>query len=191
MKRVREDDGESVSSAAQSVVAATKNEILTVVLDNIMDRLHEALTEVHQLPLATSPVIDRALATSPVNDRLLCESRKQAFRSTLNTLQRSYTAFLHSTYEGKDVSELAVRVQDLVDAINHKLRTNCEASAHEGKALMEDLLEHWQLEFKWMKTIEILKACLDVARREKVTAYEDLTAKESRLRNLRAAGDSN
>ena len=28
-------------------------------MDNIMDRLHEALTEVHQRPLATSPVIDR------------------------------------------------------------------------------------------------------------------------------------
>ena len=47
MKRVREDDGESVGSAAQPAVAAKKNEILTAVLDNIMDRLHEALTEVH------------------------------------------------------------------------------------------------------------------------------------------------
>ena len=182
MKRVREDDGESVSNAAQPAVAAKQNEILTVVLDNIMDHLHEALTEVHQRPLETSPVIDRARKS---------ESRKQAFRSTVNTLQRSYTAFLHSTYEGKDVSELAVRVQDLVDAIHHKLRTNCEASAHEGNALMEDVLEHCQLEFKWMKTIEILEACLEVAHREKVTAYEHLTTKESRLRNLRAAGDSN
>ena len=181
MKRVREDDEESVSSAAQPVVAAKTNEILTAVLVNIMDRLHEALTSVHQPPLVTSPVIDRARKS---------ESRK-AFRSTVNTLERSYTAFLHSTYEGKDVSELAVRVRDLVDAINHKLRTNCEASAHEGKALMEDMLEHWQLEFKWMKTIEILEACLEVAHREKVTAYEHLATKEGRLRNLRAAGDSN
>ena len=182
MKRVREDDEESVSSAAQPVVAATKNEILTVVLDNIMDRLHEALTEVHQLPLATYPVIGRARKS---------ESRKQAFRSTVNTLQRSYMAFLHSTYEGKDVSELAVRVRDLVDATNRKLRTHCEASAHEGNTLMEDLLKQSQLEFKWEKTIEILKACLEVARREKDKAYEELATKDYRLRNLGAAGDSN
>ena len=182
MKRVREDDGESVSSAAQPAVAAKNNEILTAVLDNVMNRLHEAFTEVHQLPPATSPVIHSARKN---------EFRRQAFRSTVNTLQRSYTAFLHSTYAGNDVSKLAVRVQDLADAINHKLRTNCEASAHEGTALLEELFKHWQLEFKWMKTIEILEACLEVAHREKVTAYEHLSTKESRLRNLRAAGDSN
>ena len=181
MKRVREDDEESVSSAAQPVVAAKANEILTAVLVNIMDRLHEALTPVHQPPLVTSPVIDRTRKS---------ESRK-AFRGTVNTLERSYKALLHSTYEGQDVSELAVRVQDLVDATNRKLRTHCEASAHEGNTLMEDLLKQSQLEFKWEKTIEILEACLEAARREKAKAYEELATKDNRLRNLRAAGDSN
>ena len=109
----------------------------------------------------------------------------------MNTLERNYKALLHSTYEGQDVSELAVRVQDLVDSINRKLRTHCEASAHEGNTLMEDLLKQSQLEFKWEKTIEILKACLEVARREKDKAYEELATKDYRLRNLRAAGDSN
>ena len=181
MKRVREDDQESVSSAAQPVVAAKTNEILTAVLDNIMDRLHEALPSVHRPPLVTSPVMDRAQRQ---------ESRK-GFRGAVNTLERSYKAFLRSTYEGQDVSELAVRVQDLVDATNRKLRTHCEASAHEGNTLMEDLLKQSQLEFKWEKTIEILKACLEVAIREKAKAYEELATKDYRLRNLRAAGDSN
>ena len=155
--------------------------ILGDVLATIMDGLNNIMDDAQQPLLEQTPVMDQS--------RKL-EFRKAAFHSTINTLQRSYTKLLHETFEGKNSSEVAASAQQLAEAIVWKLKVNCDNTADESKANLKELMEHTLVEFKWMKSISILEAAIEVARAHKKTAYGHIRNSEYRIRNIRQASDS-
>ena len=91
------------------------------------------------------------------------EMRSKAFGCTLHSLQRAYSKLLHENFEAGWSSELSASVRDLAEAIHWKLSVHSEESTKEpsrpcrstfeGKRLLEQILEHLQVEFKWEKNI--------------------------------------
>ena len=57
-------------------------------------------------------------------------------------------------------------------------------SAEEGEHLLQEMLEHLQLEFKWAKMLAILESAAEAAREQREKAYGDACACESKLRDI-------
>ena len=183
-KRARTNMKKDGGSSDETHCQGTAHDvILGDVLATIMDGLNNIMDDAQQ-PLLQQTFRHGSILQNPI-------PIGSAFRSTINTLHRSYTKLLHETFEGKKSSEVAASVQQLAEAIVWKLERNCDTAADEAKAILKELLEHTLVEFKWMKSISILEAAIEVARAHKETAYGHIRDRDYRIRNIRQAGDSN
>lgn len=140
------------------------------------DHFRDIMVEAHQ---------PSTIAREPLEKKRKVEMRQQAFGSTLDTLERSYTKLLHEACEGGWSSDIAGRVRDLADSIKWKLHANRPDSEEAGIQMLHDFMEHSQVEFKWQKMITVLEEALGVARQEKSDAYAKLKQSKQKLRDLR------
>ena len=145
-------------------------------LDKLMGGVTEIVARAHDLTYEPVPALNR--------DRKQ-EMRSKAFGPTVNTLQLAYSKLLHENFENKWSSEISGNVRDLAAAIVWKLSVKSEEAAEEGKKLMEDMLEHLQVEFKWDKILKILEAAADIAGIEKANAYKRAKTCQDNLREKR------
>ena len=117
------------------------------------------------------------------------QMRSMTFGNSLHSLQRAYSKLLHEAFENEWSSNMAANVRDLADAVVWKLVANCYQDAEEGQRLMQQMLEHLQIEFKWEKIIAILEAAAEVARTNKAESYQNAKACQEQLREIRRKGD--
>ena len=151
-------------SAAQPAVQPETNdysvqiELKEEVLETLMEHMNAIMVLAHK---ATSE------PRAPLDKKRKLEMREKAFGTTLNSLERTYTKLLHETVDNEWADSIAAKVRDLGDSMKWKLRNHCADSAEEACELLEEVMQHWQTEFKWAKIISILEEAIDVAWQEK------------------------
>ena len=95
---------------------------LEIKLSQIMVRSHEPITA----PCA------------PWNKKRKLETRERTFGSTMNTLERAYSAMLHEAFNYTVTSGIAQRVRELADNIRWKLHANVPDHEQEGWPLLKE-----------------------------------------------------
>ena len=125
------------------------------------------------------------IVREPLEKKRKVDMRQQAFGTTLNTLERTYTKLLHEACEHGWADDIACRVRDLSDAIKWKLHANRVDSEEEGIQMLHDFLRQSQEEFKWQRMITVLQEAIDVAQQKKSDAYAKLKQCKQKLRDLR------
>ena len=110
-----------------------------------------------------------------------------SFSKVLHTLKLSYASHLKQCLNNEWKDEHAKTVRDLADLIKAKLDQHCDADvAQLGAKDLQEMLEHFQDEFRWQTCAEVFEACANKARREKATSYAKAVHAEKRLKERRA-----
>ena len=154
--------GSSRDSGVTQPAGYVSEQLVQGLLDKLMDDVTEIVAQAHQESLEPLPALDK--------------HRKQEMRSNpldlLAKLQRAYSKLLHHTFNNEWSSEIAGSVRNLATAIVSKLIVKSEEAADEGRALIIQMLEHKQVEFKWEKILQILESAADTVGIEKANAYK-------------------
>ena len=150
---------------------------------DVLDWMMEHLTAI---AIAAHKPIDGPRPTQDKNWKT--RMRGQGFGSTVNTLQRAYSKMLHETFDNECPSDVAANVRNLADAVSWKLRANClHEKTEEGTRLLELMLSHLQIEFKWEKIAGILEAAAEVARRKKEESDRNIKTCQDELHEIHMA----
>ena len=179
-KRACLNKGGSSCSGDQHPAASSFSILQADLLERLMNDMTAIVTTAHEPSREPRPALDKT--------RKL-QMRSNSFGSSLNSLQRAYSKLLHEAFENEWSSNVAANVRDLADAVVWKLDANCPQDAEEGKRLMQQMLEHLQVEFKWEKILAILEAAAGVARTNKADSYQNAKACQEQLREIRRKGD--
>ena len=116
----------------------------------------------------------------PLNEKRN-EMRGQAFGTTLNSLERAYTKFLHVACEDAPSPELSAGVRNLYDSINGKLHANClDAETADANCSRSSWSIHRTNSSgrKYYSVRNVLEEALDIARQEKGNAYDEVGDKK-------------
>ena len=176
------DSAQASGSSRDSGVTQLAASVNEPLVQRLLDELMEGMTKI----LAQAPNL-QSLVPLPALEKHRRQEGGGSHSDLLAKLSRAYTRLLHHTFQNKCSSEIADSVQNLATAIVSKLSLKSKDAANEGRALIVQMLEEKQIEFKWAKIMLILESAADTGEIQAANAYKRMKTCQDKLREERSS----